>query len=191
MRKFIFLALTFGLALQAFPVSFQVNVDTSTLAGTTGNVDFAYIPGIGVVDTSFVTIDFFAPGGQLNGVRQISGDVTGFLPGSITIANTNLFNDYFEGFTFTNALSFKVTFDGPPPGGTADTPSTFAFTLFAADETTPLLGNGPNGEYAIGTVDPAGVVTFSAPEAGTFALFGLGFVTMAIRLRNRSYGRKA
>ena len=190
MHKFLLL-LCFSCALYAFPVSVQVDVDTASLSGTTGNVDFQYNPGPNVVDPSFVTIDFFAPGGQLNGVRQISGAVTGLLPGSLRIDNTTAFNDYFEGFTFTNSLSFRVTFDGPSPTGSATSGSQFAFSLYAADEVTPLLVRYPDsGAYAIGDVGPGGAVTFATPEPATLALFGIGFLVIGTKARNRSYGRK-
>src|SRR4051812_29667388 len=117
MHKSFLLFLCFGTALIASPVSFQLNVDTSSISGTGGNLDFQYNPGPNITDPSFITIDFLTPGAQLNGVRQITGAVTGLLPASLRIDNTTAFNDYFEGFTFTNALSFRVTFDGPPPTG--------------------------------------------------------------------------
>jgi hypothetical protein len=192
MRKSLLLLLCFGISLSASPVSFQVNVDTSSIAGTTGNVEFQYNPGGGVTDPSFVTIDLFTPGGQLNGVRQITGAVTGLLPGSLRIDNTTAFNDYFEGFTFTSALGFLVTFDGPPPSGTAVSGSSFAFSMFAADQVTPLLATFPDtGAYAIGDVNTSGVVSFGAPEPGTFSLIGLGFTAVIFRLLTRSYDRKA
>ncbi len=181
----LFFGLAMSAILSASPVSFTVNVNTSSLSGSAGNVDFQYNPGIGVSDPSLVTIDLFVPGGQLNGVRQICGAVTGLLPGPVRINNAPNFNDYFEGLTFTNALSFRVTFDGPVPSGRATAPSTFAFTLFAADEVTPLLGSGPNGEYVTGTVSPAGVVSFSTPEPGSFALLGLGMGALAFTIRKR------
>jgi len=192
MRKSLLLLLCCGIAISAAPVSVQVNVDTASISGTTGNVDFQYNPGPNVTDPSFITIDFFTPGGQLNGVRQIFGDVTGLLPGSLRIDNTSAFNDYFEGFTFTNSLSFLVTFDGPAPSGLATSGSTFAFSLFGADEVTPLLANFPDsGANAIGNLGPTGELTFSTPEPATIALFGVGFLVIGLKTRTRSYGRKA
>lgn len=192
MHKSVLLLLCCGIALSASPVSVQVNVNTSSVAGTTGNVDFQYNPGFGVADPSFITIDFFTPGGQINGVRQISGDVTGLLPGSLRIGNATNFNDYFEGFTFTNSLSFLVTFDGPASTGLATSGSLFLFSLYAADEVTPLLANFPDlGAYAAGNVGPNGELTFSTPEPATIALFGIGLLMIGVKVRTRSYGRKA
>ena len=186
MRKFLLLLLCCGIALSASPVSVQVNVNTSSISGTTGNVDFQFNPGPDVTDPSFVTIDFFEPGGQLNGVRQISGAVTGVLPGSLRIDNTTPFNDYFEGFTFTNSLSFLVTFDGPAPSGLATTGSSFGFYLYAADEVTPLLANFPDGAHAIGELSPNGELTFSTPEPATVGLFGLGYLMIGVRARHKT-----
>ncbi len=192
MRKSLLLLFCCGMAIVASPVSVQVNVNTSSISGTTGNVDFQYNPGPGVTDPSFITIDFFTPGGQLNGVRQINGAVTGLLPGNLRIDNTTAFNDYFEGFTFTNSLSFLVTFDGPAPSGVATTGSSFLFSLYAADQVTPLLANFPDtGAIVVGDVGVDGALTFSTPEPASIALIGLGLILIGAKVRNRSYGRKA
>jgi hypothetical protein len=191
MRKSLILfLLSFGV-LTASPVSFQVNVDTSSISSVTGGVDFQYNPGDPSADASFITIDFFTPGGQLNGVPSIVGGVTGTLPGSVRIDNTGGFNDYFQGFTFGNSLSFLVTFTTPAPSGSAVSGSTFAFSMYDADGITTLLANDPSGAYAIGSVDTNGAVSFSAPEPGTFSLIGLGFTVVIFRLLTRSYDRKA
>jgi hypothetical protein len=63
--------------------------------------------------------------------------------------------------------------------------------MYDADGATPLLANDPSGAYAIGNVDTNGVVSFSAPEPGTFALLGLGFTVVIFKLLTRSYDRKA
>src|SRR4051812_24713290 len=192
MRKSLLLLLCLGASLFASPVSYQVNVNTASLAGSTGNVDFQYNPGAGTTDPSFITINFFTPGGQLNGAPSTVGDVTGSLPATVTIANSTPFNDYFQGITFTNAITFQVTFDGPAPSGTADSGSAFAFSLFADDGFTPLLVNFPDtGANLQAFVAPNGTIDFQTPEPGTLALFGLGFSILALKRRNQSNGQKA
>src|SRR6185369_8428808 len=101
MRNSLLLLLCLGISLNATPVSYQVNVNTVSLSGTTGNVDFQYNPGPGTTDPSFITIDFFTPGGGLFGAPFTVGGVTGILPGAVTINNSGAFNDYFQGITFT------------------------------------------------------------------------------------------
>jgi hypothetical protein len=191
MRKTLFLFLLCFGVLTASPVSFQVDVDTSSISGLTGGVDFQYNYGDPSADASFVTIDLFTPGGQLNGVPSIIGAVAGTLPGNVRIDNIGAFNDYFQGFTFGNSLGFLVTFTTPATSGSAVSGSTFAFSMYGADGATPLLANDPSGAYAIGSVDTNGAVSFSAPEPGTFSLIGLGFTAVIFRLLTRSYDRKA
>jgi hypothetical protein len=192
MCKSLLLFLCLGASLFASPVTYQVNVNTATLSGTTGNVDFQYNSGPDTTDPSFITINFFTPAGQLSGVPQTIGSVTGTLPGPVIITNTPGLNDYFQGITFTNAITFSVTFDGPTPTGTAIGGSAFAFTLYADDGFTPLLANFPDtGANVQAFVAPNGSIDFPTPEPASFALLGLGFAAIAIRLRNRSYGRKA
>ncbi|MBV8729307.1 MAG: NF038129 family PEP-CTERM protein, partial [Acidobacteriia bacterium] len=72
-----------------------------------------------------------------------TGDVTGTLPGTLTFDNGTVFNDYFDGFTYGNSLSFDVRLYGPSinsPNGTATSGSTFVFSVFSdVGGTIPVL----------------------------------------------------
>jgi hypothetical protein len=194
----IFLAATLGLSASPV-VTYQVQVNTSTIAGTSGNLDFQFNPGNATSQPAFVTIFGFASDGTLAGAPATVGDVTGTLPPAVTIHNTDGFNDYADGFTFGNALSFFVSFDGPAitsPNGTATAGSTFAFTLFNSDFSGTLLSTDPvNGVLVEGTVDTHGNVGISnfgvdsttkaspvpEPASAGLALVGLLGVAIAIR----------
>ena len=212
MRKivlFCFIALI-GAArgLDASPITYAVLVNTSSIAGVSGNIDFQFNPGALITDSAFVTISMFASDGILAGVPVATGDVTGALP-VVTIRNTTAFNDYTDGFVFGNFLSFRVKFDGtaltsPSPGATSG--STFAFSLFNSDFSAALLTSDTvNGALVEGDVNLDGTVTITnfgtgrtttvtvvqdgtpVPEPSTLLLVGAGLVAVARRgLRRKS-----
>jgi len=83
------------------------------------------------------------------------GGAAGALPGPVVLTNSTGFNDYFQGFTFGNSLTFLTTFSGQtvnkPPAS-----DTFAFSLFNSDGTATLLTNDPSGSVAEITINPNG-----------------------------------
>jgi PEP-CTERM motif-containing protein len=193
--------------LEASPITYAVLVDTSSIAGVSGNVDFQFNPGALITDPAFVTISMFVSDGTLAGVPVRLGDVTGTLP-DVTIRNTTAFNDYTDGFTFGSFLSFRVRFDGTAlttPSPIATSGSTFAFSLFNSDFSSALLtSDAVNGALVQGDVKLDGTVTITnfgtdtttvvevqsgtpVPEPGTLLLVGAGLVVIARRsLRSRS-----
>lgn len=127
-------------------VLFGVSVDTSTISGTIGFLDFQFNPGPLGSQSAFADILNFS-GGTLMGPPAITGDVTGALPGIVSLNNDTLFNDYFQQFKFGPAITFGLLLGGPAlnnPGGFASG-STFGFGMFDATGTQPLLTSDPNG----------------------------------------------
>jgi hypothetical protein len=139
-------------------------VNTSSIAGASGNVDFQFNRGALITDPAFVTISMFASDGTLAGAAVSTGDVTGTLP-DVTIRNTTALNDYTDGFTFGSFLSFRVRFDGtaltsPSPAATSG--SAFAFSLFNSDFSAALLTSDTvNGALVQGDVNLDGTVTIT------------------------------
>ena len=132
---------------------FSVSVDTSSLSTQSGFLDFELNPGDSSAEAATATVTLFqSVGGILSQPASLTGDATGSLPGTLTLNNTTAFNDVFQGFTFGDSFSFRLTLSGQAvdsPGGT--TGSAFALSLYAADGTTPLLTTDPNGSVA--TID--------------------------------------
>jgi hypothetical protein len=154
----LLLAPGFGSA-RAGSVSYNVTVDTSSLNGQSGYLDVQFNPGGVGAASATATVSAFAsdgalqPGAQLNGV---SGSVSGMLPGVLTLTNSTAFNDYFEGFSHGNTISFGLTLDGPAVGGAGPVGSSFAFSLYDSTGTMPLLTTDPNGSVLTVNVNADG-----------------------------------
>jgi PEP-CTERM motif-containing protein len=182
--------------LQAAPITYSVFVNTSSIAGVSGNVDFQFNPGFGISDPAFVTISMFSSNGSLAGSPVVSGDATGTLPPLVTIHNTTAFNDYADGFTFGSFLSFFVRFDGAAvtaPSAAATSGSSFAFSLFNSDFSAPLLSTDTvNGVLVQGDVNLDGTVSIqnfgisgttsadAVPEPASALLIALGLAATAL-----------
>ena len=140
----------------ASPITYDVTVNTSTILGTTGSLDFQFNPGPLVTQAASLEILNFTTDGTLVPPATATGDVTGTLPSMLTFDNGTGFNDYFEGFTFGNSLMFDVRLFGPAlsaPNGTSTSGSTFAFSMFSdAAGTMPVLTSNVTEGFAA-TVD--------------------------------------
>ncbi|HAT29727.1 MAG TPA: hypothetical protein DCW29_02390 [Janthinobacterium sp.] len=210
MRPFKLLAIgALGFCLagwaRAFPAIYHVNVDTSSLSGSAGALDFNFNPGPLTAQAAMLQIQNFSSDGTPSSAPVISGDVSGGpLPATLTFDNGGGFNDYFNGFAFGTALSFDVTLFGPAlqaPDGVATSGSTFAFSLFSdAAGTHPALTSNTAAGFAY-TVDVNldGSTTATSfllapvplPEPGSPALMGAGLAILLLSRRRRSQGAAA
>jgi hypothetical protein len=195
--------------VRAGSVTFNVTVDTSSLNGQSGYLDSQFNPGGSGAAAATASITGFTsdgalqPGAPLNGV---SGDVSGALPGTLTLNNSTAFNDSFEGFTFGNTVRFALTLSGPAVGGAGAVGSAFAFSLFDVTGSIPLLTTDPNGSVLTINVNADGsttVQTFpqspnnptpvatvsSVPEPSSLALSASVLAGLAIGRRKRAAKR--
>jgi len=199
--------LCFASMASAAPITYDVTVDTSSISGTAGSLDFNFNPGPLVTQTASLQILDFTSDGVLGGSPSLTGDVAGALPSTLTFDNGTGFNDYFEGFTFGSILSFQVSLYGPAlssPDGTSTSGSTFAFSMFSdAAGTIPALTSDTTDGFAF-TVDvnldgTTTVTNFSAqttvvpatpevPEPGTLPLMAAG-IGLCLAFRFRRQGR--
>jgi hypothetical protein len=154
-------------------ILYQVTVDTSTVSGLSGYVDFQFNPGDVTTQPAFVQISNFTPGSSLSGAPRTTGSVAGALPGLVQIDNTSAFNDYFQAFAFGNALSFFLDFGGPAvntPNGTSTSGSSFGLTLCNdANCLSPLQTTDLNGFVATVNINLDGTTiptTFPASPGG-------------------------
>jgi hypothetical protein len=200
---FIALFLCLASAASAAPIIYDVSVDTSSISGTPGSLDFNFNPGPLVTQSASLQILDFTSDGTLAGSPMLTGDVAGTLPATLTFDNGAGFNDYFEGFTYGSTLSFQVRLYGPAltsPDGTSTSGSTFAFSMFSdAAGTMPALTTDATDGFAF-TVDvnldgTTTVSNFSAqttvapatpavPDPGTLPLMAAGIgLWLAFRFR--------
>jgi hypothetical protein len=168
---FIASCLCFASVAPAAPLDYQVSVDTSSLLGTAGSLDFNFEPGPLVTQAASLQILSFASDGTPAGSPTLTGDVSGALPATLSFDNATGFNDYFEGFTFGKNLRFEVSLYGPAlssPDGTSTSGSTFAFSLFSdAAGTIPALTTDATEGFAfkvdVNLDGTTRVTNFSAP----------------------------
>jgi hypothetical protein len=173
---------------------YDVTVNTSSISGDAGSLDFQFNPGPLVSEPATLQILDFTSNGTLDAPAYPTGDVTGTLPGTLSFDNLTAFNDYFEDFTFGSTLSFHVSISGTA-GGTSG--STFAFSMFSDQAgTVPVLTSDPNGIAFLenlntdGTttpteVSPEVVATSPVPEPGTLLLLCTGLAVIGRMVLSR------
>jgi hypothetical protein len=183
-------------AASASPVSYRVTVNSSSIAGATGSLDFNFNPGPLVSQPASLQILNFVSDGSAYGAPQTFGDVSGGpLPASLTFDNGAALNDYFAGFTFGSKLTFDLSLFGQAlasPDGTSTSGSAFAFSMFSdAAGSIPVLTSDPsgialtidinlNGTSAVTSSSSATSVQ-AVPEPGGLVLIGIGFALWWIR----------
>jgi hypothetical protein len=207
-QKALFTALLLCFAGSASADIYDVTVNTSSISGTAGSLDFNFNPGALVTQAASLDILNFASDGTLVGGSCLlggaclTGDVSGTLPGTVTFDNGTGFNDYFQGFTFGSNLLFNVRLYGPAvnsPDGISTSGSTFAFSMFSDSAgTIPVLTSDTIDGFAF-TVDvnldgTTTVDNFSTdtivqrvssvvPEPNSFALLGTMLIALIVLRR--------
>jgi hypothetical protein len=184
-------ALAMTVATQASASLYQVRLDTSTLAGN-GWLDLQFNPGPNAAPAASAVLSSFT--GALNGAALFEGAVSGALPGMVVFRNSTSYNDLFQPIMLGGVFNFRLTFDGPFATEISDVGSTFALSLYAADQMT-LLGNpddtgsllrfellpasvtGP-GSLMVMVADPAIASASAIPEPTTLLMITLGLVAM-------------
>jgi hypothetical protein len=142
-----------GVIVQSMPAAaatYEVTVDTSSLAGQTVGLAFDFV-GNGPVPptgTNFITIN----NGKIDGTavgpvpnENLGSGISGDLPGKVTLNDQNdLFTSFFPVVPLGNTLSFSLknteNFGGPVPANLSfgiDDPTTFA-PLFTTNDPSGL-----------------------------------------------------
>lgn len=178
---------------------YQVSVNTGSLAGTTGSLDFQFNFGNGETQAASVTISNFA--GGINGGATSVGQVTGGqLPTPVTIGSgypSSGFNDYFETYTYGTSLKFSLDFSGPAvtaPNGVSSGNTEFFFSMFTDQNgTVPAPGTDVNGVAGTAVINPNGSITTTnispnlsvSPEPNSMWLTLAAGLTLAVAAFSR------
>jgi hypothetical protein len=182
---------------RAETLTYDFYVDTSSLAGTTGYLDFQFNPGDTPYDAGSATLSNFVSDGTLTGSDAAPfGDVSGTLqagPVVIDDLNNSGLNEYTPGFTFGSyfavAVSLEVPVSGLATGGNI-------FSLDVEDSNfNSLLGGFPaitinldattGNPSVVNNAGNAADVT-ATPEPGTWMLLLTGISGVALIRRRKS-----
>jgi len=112
---------------------FNIRLDTSALIGNPAGpfyIDFQLNDGSGtgaIVNTATISHVLFGTGGNPSGNPQLLGNAKGDLSDSITLMDTQAFNEFFQPFAAGNLLSFNVELSTKVDG--SFTPDGFTFSI--------------------------------------------------------------
>jgi hypothetical protein len=190
-----FAALTISAALLLAPTakadSFVITVNTSSLQGTSGYMDFQFNPGNTPFDAASATITNFTTDGTLGAALPNIGDVSGALPGQVVINNTDALNEYTQGLIYGSFFDLTVNLTTPTVSGTATGGS--SFTLDAQDSNfNSLLGGFPaveidldatTGQPSVTNNSGGAATVVATPEPDSLWLMGLGFAGLLVARR--------
>lgn len=167
--------------------TYIVNIDTSTL-GTGPAYLGLYFSGLVGAAQATATVSNLT--GAFIGPAEMSGPVTGALPGPLTFGNANGGGDFMQGITLGGLISFDLSF----VLGTGDIGTTFGWALF--NDTNYLGADGDLGTVSLQPGTATGnvytLVVANAlsnvqviPEPSTIALMLLACCAMAMIKRRK------
>jgi hypothetical protein len=172
--------------------SYNVLVNTSSLSGDHGSIDFQFNSGVGTFQSATVQIANFS--GGTGGTQTVygSGVVGGPAPAAISITNVaGQDNEVLDTYTFANSLAFTLNFSGPAitsPAGNNTAGSLFSFFVYSdAEGNNSALTTDPNGVALAFSLSPQGVLTDTiaspqvsiTPEPASVMLLGGSLVGLA------------
>ena len=169
-RCAVFLVFSAGsFAGPLFATPFQVTIDTSPIAGSAGSLAFDFLD----LDPSFnaVQIAGFLSDGVLGSTITMGGPISGALPGSVRIEDTDgaFFNELLQEITFGSAITFSVELTAFNSG--AFLPDSFSFFLLDSTGLVPLFTTSdPTGADALFAIDVDGS---TSGQLSAFAPTGL------------------
>ncbi len=196
-------ALLFGVTAPATasPMTYEVLVDTTSMVGAgIFELDFQLVDGgDGPTGTTVTLSNFSFGGGSVAGFPLTFGDASGDVGSTVTLNDTDFFNEFLQPFLPGSFLRFWVTSDttlgGDPPDlftAAFRDPDGFDIlttgflseflSLTFAPEGTPVaaFGSGPGASFSFDTP----LVT-PMPEPTTVFLLGSGLLGVATRRRAR------
>jgi hypothetical protein len=148
----------------AAPITYDITVNTTPLAGTSGKLDFQLNPGVLTSPNANVTITNFNSQSMLQGAPQLDGGATGALTGSATIVNSDGFNALLQDVMFGSSFSFRLIFDGSFLSSPSLDGTTFSLNLLNPLSFLPLGLSNPSGNFITGSL-VGGLISFTSDAA--------------------------
>ena len=166
--------------------TYHVDLDTSAMGGA-GKLDFSFL-SLGNWSGAQATLDNFS--GDFVGPAELSGDVSGTIPGTVNFGNGSANNELVQKVNLGGTFGFDASF--LPAGGTPGT--TFSVALFDANApvgadgklVSVLLQPDATGDQRItvSAANPSAAVT-PLPEPDAPLLMAIGLTAMGLIARRR------
>ena len=185
----IFLALGMALAQSAHAEIWQVDIDTSSIAGIGGYLDLQLNPGAADAQPVQARIGNFSSDASL-GMGEVDGAASGSLAGVLVLDNTDALNAWLQGLVFGSHIAFTLDIDSTLSAGSG---SSFSALLWDGNFPPLLAAAGSDALLRIDlmpNVSPtwmmSSAVQVSAVPEPTIAmtfLAGLGLVGFVVKRR--------
>jgi hypothetical protein len=169
--------------------SYHVSIDTSTLAGREGYLDFLFL---GLANAGPVQAKLSNFAGDFTSSSFAQGQVSGSLASQLTIGNGDAWNEFAQWTRLGGTLSFDVSFSQPAGSNNSSSNSVAGATLSVALLDAGLNYLGASGDIATFALLPAAVTTVSTdaayatisnvspvPEPATYAMLATGLLLVA------------
>lgn len=170
-------------AVQANAEVYRVSIDTSTLAGQDGYLDFLLLGLSGAAPVQAKVSNFV---GNFASGSFALGDVAGAVGTHVAIGNGDGWNEFAQWTHFGGTLSFDVSFDNAAASGAGTTLSIalldagLNYLGASGDVTTFALL--PGAAPAI-SADSAYATISAVPEPAAYLLFSAGLLLAGLRAR--------
>jgi hypothetical protein len=167
--------------------SYHVSIDTSTLAGREGYLDFLFL---GLANAGPVQAKLSNFAGDFTSSSFAQGQVAGSLASQLTIGNGDAWNEFAQWTRLGGTLSFDVSFSQPAGSNNSSSSNSVAgATLSVALLDAGLNYLGASGDIATFALLPAAATTVSTdaayatvsnispvPEPATYVMLAAGLL---------------
>ncbi|HVX15776.1 MAG TPA: NF038129 family PEP-CTERM protein [Pirellulales bacterium] len=141
-------------------IEYAVSVDTSALAGQSGQLALQFNPGglPGAQDATATVSRFTLTAGSLTGTPTLVGGTSGSLSATAVLENSGVLNELTQGVTFGTGLTFDLTLSGPAVSESGGDlfGSAFGLELISSDGQATLLTADPSGATLIANLNGDG-----------------------------------
>ena len=105
---YFFAILSFSAFATAQSTELDVNINTSTLSGTSAEIGVFFSAGDGILLNTVNIFNFSTDGSILPGTTQINGAVSGDFVTTLTLQNLSFFNSATDLISLGNSISFSI-----------------------------------------------------------------------------------